>query len=148
MSTRAPVVSVRSLSPKSRPRCGAHAQRAEVARRDQRGFDLDGLATPREVHAQIGGRHRGQRVKHLGAISKGLELAVRELDDGGALLEVGFPDHHQPVGLGKRQRRQQHGLHGRVDRGGGADGETNRRDGRKRERRADAKASNGLTERC
>jgi len=122
------------------------AQRAEVARRDQGGFYLDSVATTREVHAQVGGRHRGQRVEDLGAIAEGFELAVREFHDGGALLEVGLPDHDEAVRLRKRQRCQQDSLHRGVDRGGGANGQADRGDGRQRERRTDAKASNGLAQ--
>ena len=134
--------------PEVAPALWPHAQRAEEPGGNERRLDLHGLAAPGEVHPQVGGRHRGELLEHRGAISERVKLAVRELDDGGALPEVGLPDHHQPVRFAKRQRREQHRLHRRVDRRRGADRQADRRDRGQRQGRTEAQAVNNVAERC
>ena len=127
---------------------GSDAERGEKARRDERGLHLHGVAASGQVHSEVRRRERRHVLEDRRSPSHVLELAMRQLDHGRVLLDVGLPHDDEPIGVGERERRQQHGLHRRIDRRRGADGKPDGDDRRERESGSDAEASKRLTERC
>ncbi len=107
---------------------GVHAERLEEVRGREDALEPLRLTRPGEVHrrAREGGHARERRSPLLPVP----EIARRDLDPRVAALRLVLPDAHQAIGLGKRQRPDQHVVGDREHRGRGADAE--RRDGQRR----------------
>ena len=107
---------------------GVHAERLEEVRGREDALEPLRLTRPGEVHrrAREGGHARERR----SPLPPFPEITRRDLDARVAALRLVLPDTHQAIGLGKRQRPDQHVVGDREHRGRGADAE--RRDGQRR----------------
>ena len=110
-----------------------HAHRLEELGRDAQSAELRRVAVARQRHAGPEyPRHpieRSAGAPPIQEIGIGADVLVE------SLARVVGPQHHQPVGLRKRERPQQHRVHHRENRRVGADAERERQDDERVEER-------------